>query len=136
MIYFKDPDHGYIVGDSGQVLLYDGNNSTQGNGRKTENNKGSRISNFEVFQNYPNPFNPTTLIKYSLPFSSNVKIDVYNTLGEKVKELLNEQRNAGSYSVSFNSRGLASGVYFYKIVAASLDGKHEFRDVKKMVVVK
>jgi photosystem II stability/assembly factor-like uncharacterized protein len=136
MIYFKDPNHGYIVGDSGKVLLYERGNSNPGEQNATSTGLNFKPGNFEIFQNYPNPFNPTTLIKYSLPFNSNVKIDVYNTLGEKVKELLNEQRNAGSYSVSFNSTGLASGVYFYKIVATSLDSKSEFRDIKKMVLVK
>jgi len=93
-------------------------------------------ANFKLSQNYPNPFNPTTMIRFALPSRSNVKIEVYNTLGEKIKELVNEQKNSGNYEVSFNTTGLASGVYFYMIDAKSIDGKNEFRDTKKMVLLK
>jgi hypothetical protein len=132
MIYFKDPNHGYIVGDSGTVLLYDTSYVTSVNKKQTN----VKYGNFEIYQNYPNPFNPNTLIRFNLPFSSNVKIEVFNSLGEKVKELLNEQRSAGSYDLNFNSSGLASGVYFYRIEAKSIDSKSEFRDSKKMVLLK
>ncbi len=91
---------------------------------------------FSLDQNYPNPFNPTTAINYALPFSSSVKIEVYNVLGENVTELLNAQKTAGYYSVNFNTTGLASGVYLYMISAKSLDGKSEYRDTKKMVLLK
>jgi hypothetical protein len=91
---------------------------------------------YELYQNYPNPFNPGTIINYALPFSSNVKIEIYNILGERVRELLNAQRNAGYYSVSFNTAGLSSGVYLYMIEAKSLDGKIVYRDTKKMLLLK
>ncbi len=91
---------------------------------------------YQLMQNYPNPFNPSSKIGYALPFSSNVKISIYNLLGEMIKELVNEQKNAGYYEVNFTTTGLASGVYFYLIEARSLDGKNGFRDVKKMVLLK
>ncbi len=91
---------------------------------------------YEMYQNYPNPFNPSTMINYALAFSSNVRIEIYNVLGQKVRELLNEQKNAGYYSVNFNTTGLASGVYLYRIEAKSLDGKSEYRDTKKMMLLK
>lgn len=91
---------------------------------------------FELMQNYPNPFNPSTVIRFSIPFSSNVKIEVYNILGEKIKELVNEQKSTGNYEVNFNTNGLASGVYFYMIEAKSIDGKNEYRETKKMVFLK
>ncbi len=91
---------------------------------------------FALEQNYPNPFNPNTTIRFALPSSSSVKIEVYNILGEKIKELVNEQMNSGSYEVNFNTTGLASGVYFYMIDAKSVDGKNEFRDTKKMILLK
>jgi hypothetical protein len=91
---------------------------------------------FELMQNFPNPFNPSTIIRYALPFSSSVKIEVYNMLGQKVRELLNGQKKAGYYEVNFNTTGLSSGVYFYMIYAQSVDGKSEFRDTKKMVLLK
>ena len=99
-------------------------------------NNSSIPGKYELSQNYPNPFNPTTVINYALPFSSSVKIEVYNVLGENVTELLNAQKTAGYYSVNFNTTGLASGVYLYMISAKSLDGKSEYRDTKKMVLLK
>jgi len=93
-------------------------------------------NSYYLYQNYPNPFNPSTVIRYALTFNSNVKIELYNILGEKVKELVNGEKEAGSHELSFNTTGLASGVYFYLIEAKSIDGKSEFRDVKKMVLLK
>jgi hypothetical protein len=81
-------------------------------------------------QNYPNPFNPSTTIEYSLPKPSNVTIEVYSTIGQKIQTLLNEKMPAGSHQVEFNAQYLSSGVYFYKIEAS------EFQDVKKMILLR
>jgi|GEM_PF-1714624 hypothetical protein len=91
---------------------------------------------YNLYQNYPNPFNPSTMIIFALPFSSKVKIEVYNLLGEKVRELVNEQKTAGYYEVYFNTTGLASGVYLYMIEAKSTDGKSEYVNTKKMMLMK
>ncbi len=66
-------------------------------------------------QNYPNPFNPTTQISFSIAKVSNVSISVYNALGQKVAEVLNQNMNAGSHTVNFNGSNLASGFYFYRL---------------------
>jgi Secretion system C-terminal sorting domain len=86
--------------------------------------------NYDLSQNFPNPFNPTTVISYSLPFASNVKIIVYNTLGKTVKVLENGYKNAGTYSVTFDAAELPSGTYFYKIEAG------QFSQIKKMMLLK
>ena len=99
-------------------------------------NSSNVPNKFELMQNFPNPFNPTTVISFALPFSSNVKIEAYNILGERVRELLNAQKTAGYYEVYFNATGLASGVYLYMIYAKSIDGKSEYRDTKKMLLLK
>jgi hypothetical protein len=91
---------------------------------------------FSLEQNYPNPFNPSTRIRYSIPFESNVRVTVFNALGEDVREITNEMKGAGTYEVSFNSLGISSGVYFYSIVANSIDGKQNFRETKKMILLK
>jgi C1A family cysteine protease len=91
---------------------------------------------FRLNQNYPNPFNPSTMISYALPFSSNVKIVVYNIIGEKIRELLNTKKNAGYYELKFDMAGLTSGVYLYLMEAKSTDGKSEFRSTKKMILLK
>ncbi len=77
------------------------------------------LTDFRLFQNYPNPFNPTTQISYQIIENSFINLSVYNTLGQKVTELVNEQQIIGKYSVQFNASSLPSGVYFYKIEAGN-----------------
>lgn len=94
-------------------------------------NPGINIpKDFSLYQNYPNPFNPTTTILYDLPKNEVVSINVYDLTGKMVKTILNESKQAGSYSVTFDASSLSSGVYFYKIIAGS------FVDTKKMILVK
>lgn len=93
-------------------------------------------SHFTLEQNFPNPFNPTTKIKYSIPFESEVKIVVYNTLGESIDKLVDKLQTVGVYELNYNASPLTSGVYYYSITAVSLDGKQNYREVKKMVVLK
>ncbi len=73
------------------------------------------LSKTELHQNHPNPFNPSTQISFTLSNSSNVNVSVYNALGQKVAELLNENMNAGSHDVEFNANNFASGFYFYRL---------------------
>jgi len=72
-----------------------------------------------LYQNYPNPFNPSTAISYRISAVSNVKITVYNALGQNVRTLVDEKKIAGIHSVVFNADGLASGTYFYKLTAGN-----------------
>lgn len=74
---------------------------------------------FTLQQNYPNPFNPSTLIAFGLPNTARVSLEVYNLLGQKVVTLLDEMRDPGSYTVSFDGKGLSSGVYFYRLTAGN-----------------
>ncbi len=85
---------------------------------------------YALSQNYPNPFNPTTTIRYSLPSRSQVRLDVYNTLGQLIRTLVSSEQNAGMHEVVFSGNGLASGVYFYKLTAGS------FMKVDKMLMLK
>ncbi|MHC1736586.1 MAG: T9SS type A sorting domain-containing protein [Ignavibacteriaceae bacterium] len=87
-------------------------------------------SAFDLRQNYPNPFNPGTLIVYSLGFSGNVTLKLYDLLGNEVALLVNEQKGPGTYEVKFDASGLASGTYIYRLVAGN------FVSTKKMVVLK
>jgi aminopeptidase N len=85
---------------------------------------------YELYQNYPNPFNPTTNIRFSIAHSGNVNITVYDLLGKKVKQLLNEERSAGNHDISFNASSLASGVYYYSIQSG------DFISTKKLTLIK
>ncbi|MDR3666325.1 MAG: T9SS type A sorting domain-containing protein [Ignavibacteriaceae bacterium] len=91
---------------------------------------------FELAQNYPNPFNPSTTISYSLPYSSMVKLNVFNAIGEKVGQLFNGVQEAGYHNVNFNASSLPSGVYFYSIQTNSVDGTQNFTSTKKMMLLK
>jgi photosystem II stability/assembly factor-like uncharacterized protein len=91
---------------------------------------------YSLENNFPNPFNPGTVIKYSLPYESNVKLTVYNTLGIKVRELISEVQQPGLHDYKFNAAGLSSGVYLYTIEASSIDGKENYNSTKKMILMK
>jgi len=80
--------------------------------------------------NYPNPFNPSTMIRFTLSKPSRVKIEIYNTIGQRVDLLVNQQMTAGTHKVEFTAQNLSSGIYFYRIQAG------EFQDMKKMVLIK
>jgi hypothetical protein len=90
---------------------------------------------FALDQNVPNPFNPDTKISYALPEAGFVNVEIYNILGQKVKTLVNEYQDAGSYSVTWNGDDeygstVASGVYFYRFNSG------QYKDIKKMVLMK
>lgn len=85
---------------------------------------------FTLEQNYPNPFNPATTIKYSVPKESFVNLSIYNALGERVAQLVNETNKAGFYEVNFRATQFASGVYFYRLEAG------DFVSIKKMMLLK
>ncbi len=72
-------------------------------------------SDFVLYQNYPNPFNPSTKIKFALPFKTNLSLNVYNTLGEKVAEIFNGEMEEGYHEMMFSASELSSGIYFYQI---------------------
>ncbi|NNG27171.1 MAG: T9SS type A sorting domain-containing protein [Ignavibacteriaceae bacterium] len=83
-----------------------------------------------LLQNYPNPFNPSTTIKFVIHKKSNVIITIFNTIGEDVLTLVNEEKIAGSYEVNFDAAGFTSGIYFYKLQAGN------FVETKKMILMK
>jgi hypothetical protein len=85
---------------------------------------------FELFQNYPNPFNPVTKIKYAIPRSAHVRLEIYNVLGQRISTLVNEDKTPGFYTIDFDASSLASGFYIYRFMA------NDFHAVKKMIVTK
>jgi hypothetical protein len=85
---------------------------------------------FSLSQNYPNPFNPVTHIRFGLPVASDVKIDVYNILGQNVISLVDERKEPGYHVIEFNGNSLGSAIYIYRIQAG------DYVDVKKMILMK
>ena len=130
-------------GDIAEVIVYDTvlSNSDRIAVEKYLNDKyqvnitGIKENNYvpdkySLEQNYPNPFNPSTTIKYTIAKPGLVKIAVYNALGQKVKDLVNEVKESGSYNITFNASSISSGIYFYRIET------QQFSEVKKMIVLK
>jgi hypothetical protein len=87
-------------------------------------------SEYKLEQNYPNPFNPNTTIQFSIPEQSFVKLEVFNSLGEKLSTLVSEELNAGNYKYEWDAEGLPSGIFFYKLVA------NTFENTKKLVLLR
>ena len=132
----------------GDITLYANGNSVNLNGQNTgdswnfASNKivtvqtptdvddDNLLAEFKLEQNYPNPFNPSTKINFSLAQSSDVKVVVYSTSGEEITTLINEYKNAGTFSIDFDASNLTSGIYFYKMIT------NNFVETKKMLFIK
>ena len=93
-----------------------------------ENNLQPEI--IQLYQNYPNPFNPTTTISFYLPKKGNVKIVIYNLLGQKVHTLLNNQMNSGLQTITWDASNFAGGVYYYTLIS------DKYKSTKKMLLIK
>jgi hypothetical protein len=88
-------------------------------------------------QNYPNPFNPTTTITYQIYRTSDVQLKIYNTLGQEIRNYSFTNQKDGKYKIVFDSFGLSSGTYFYKLIASDIQsGEVLFTDSKTMQFVK
>lgn len=95
---------------------------------------------YALYQNYPNPFNPSTNIKFSLPVQSNVRLQIFNILGEEVRELVNTALPAGTHSFVWNAENninskVTSGIYFYRLTADGVDGT-KYSSIRKMILLK
>ncbi len=93
---------------------------------------------YSLGQNYPNPFNPATTMVYSIPKDSRVRIEVYNISGELVQTIIDEVKEAGTYSIQWNAQRQPSGIYFYRLLTGEPLSQTGFmiRETKKMVLVK
>ena len=102
----------------------------------------SGVTEFALKQNYPNPFNPLTRISYQIPADKGTgnyraKLEVYNSLGQKVRAMVVDNKQAGIHSIVFKADGLSSGIYYYKISVSGEMGKAVyFTQTKKMIIMK
>jgi len=93
-------------------------------------NQNSATNSFSLYQNFPNPFNPSTTIKYDIVKKGEVKLEVYNSLGELMQTIDMGMKSTGSYEYNFNATFLTSGVYFYKL------NSNGFAETRKMLLIK
>jgi hypothetical protein len=92
---------------------------------------------FALYQNYPNPFNPATKIKFDVPKSGNIQLNIYDISGRLVSTLFNKTIKAGRYEIDFDGKNLSSGVYFYRIAIHSDKlVTEDYTETKKMVLIK
>ncbi len=96
---------------------------------KDNNELGQPVS-FKLDQNYPNPFNPSTTIRYSLPKSENVLLEVFDILGRRLKTLIDQFQKTGYHEIIFEGNDLSNGIYFYRITTET------FSATKKMILLK
>jgi hypothetical protein len=128
-----------------QLIAYDGSNGMHNSKfafdvlTQTQNALGfvsveeepsGTVYSYSLSQNYPNPFNPATVINFTLPAPSNVKVIVYDALGNQIDVIADGVKSAGSHSVKWNATNYASGIYFYKLEADN------FVQVRKMILMK
>lgn len=114
--------NGVLMNDTTVNFTTSGTTGVEGN--------ESSLNSFNLEQNYPNPFNPSTVIRYQIPVENHVSLKVFDSIGNQVAVLVNEDQDAGSYSVNFNGAGLSSGVYFYQIRAGG------FVKMNKLILMK
>ena len=129
--FFVNDNTGYICGyndTAGSLVLKTTNGGEEVTAVNQNENEAPR--EYTLHQNYPNPFNPNTVIKYTLPKKTYVKLSVFDVLGEEVAVLVNEVKQSGTYEKEFDASRLASGTYFYKLTAG------DFTQTKKMMLVK
>jgi len=90
------------------------------------------VTDYKLYQNYPNPFNPSTTISFTIPQTGNVKLVLYNALGQEIATLINQEMNAGrhNYQLSIDNYKLSSGVYFYQLQSGL------FTQTKKLLLMK
>ena len=133
-VSFTDANTGTAVGRGGLIFR-----TTTGGTTWVQEGRTSQIPNqFTLAQNYPNPFNPSTTIEFLLPRSGYVRLQVFNILGEVVATLVNEELNVGTYATQWNAKGVASGIYFYRMQVGnpSLESGQSLVASKKLLLLR
>jgi hypothetical protein len=129
----QDPNGSWTSGSIGDQSLVTnpGDPNSHPQATSVDRIDDSAVPNKYVLeQNYPNPFNPSTVISFSVAKQSNVSLTIFNSLGQFVEELVNEELPSGNYNVQWRAVNLASGVYYYTLSASN------FRESKKMILIK
>jgi Uncharacterized protein related to plant photosystem II stability/assembly factor len=129
-LVFPTPYNGWFVGDGGKLY------HTTNGGTTAVEDVASHPSKFVLHQNYPNPFNPSTTIAFTIPMQSRVRLTIHNLLGQTVATLFDNDVIAGLHSVTWKADA-ATGMYFYRIEAVSLDNSAvRYSSTKKMLLLR
>jgi hypothetical protein len=127
--YLRDSANRPCTKDSTEISVYDRNVLTSIVG-----NNNNIITSYKVYQNYPNPFNSISKIKYQIAKThiknQKVQLIIYNSLGQEIEKLVNEEQEPGTYEVTFDGSNLPSGVYFYKLRTGN------YTETMKMLMIK
>jgi len=134
-LVFTDSLTGYAVGQSGTILKYDPTIVS------IRERPPSRPSAATLWQNYPNPFNPSTVVDYQLSMDNIVTLKVYDLLGREVITLVEQTMPAGRHRIQWDGyddagNPAASGLYFYRLEATSVEGGRQSVSVKKMLLLR
>ncbi len=130
-INYHQPTRKLVAGTHGRSLFeFDLDGITS-----VENDNKIIVKDFELFQNYPNPFNPSTRIAFTLTSDSNVKMSIYDIVGQKIVDIINNNFQAGRQEIYFDGSDLSSGIYFYEITANGSDGR-TYSNIKKIILMK
>ena len=90
----------------------------------------SNQNDYRIYQNYPNPFNPSTIIEFTIPKREDVRLNIFNSIGQKIAVLIDESLSGGNYKIKFDGSDLSSGIYFYQLKTRN------YSEVKKMLLLK
>jgi photosystem II stability/assembly factor-like uncharacterized protein len=125
-MWFYNDSVGWGVGGGGKII-----HTTNSGMPVAITQPGNKIpKNFKLMQNYPNPFNSQTTIEFSLPGEGIYKMELYNEIGQLVKEIFNENIKRGNYKISLDASELSSGIYFYVLSSGDI------RQSKKLIIIK
>jgi len=124
--------YAWAVGDNGTILKYVSDVNVNVREERTE----TIPENYTLWQNYPNPFNPRTNFRFALKEPGHVKLDIYNTSGQRIAVLVNQMHDAGEHEIQWNAGELASGVYICRFQVNDFAGTMNYVDSKKIVLMK
>lgn len=124
--------YGWAVGDNGTILKYVSDVNVNVREETTE----TIPENYTLWQNYPNPFNPITNFRFALKEPGHVKLEIYNTRGQRIAVLVNQLHHAGEHEIQWNASDGASGIYVCKFEVNSSSGNTRYVDTKKIILMK
>ena len=120
----------FYLGNSNHDVYLDNISLTLLNESDVQQSSCQALSEYKLLESYPNPFNATTKIQYTIPKPAWVSLKIFNLAGQEIVTLVNGRQSAGVHAYEWNTTGLPSGIYFYRLHAG------EFMKTKKLILQK